>query len=64
MDKALFKRMCRGLGLPVVDWREIRAERWARDPDGVLAELDAFAAGDRRPAADGQAGRAWAAASG
>ena len=25
MDKALFKRMCRGLGLPVVDWREIRA---------------------------------------
>ena len=25
MDKALFKRMCRGLGLPVVDWREVRA---------------------------------------
>ena len=33
MDKALFKRMCRGLGLPVVDWREVRAARWAADPD-------------------------------
>ena len=31
MDKALFKRMCRGLGLPVADWREVRAERWAAD---------------------------------
>jgi D-alanine-D-alanine ligase len=45
MDKALFKRMCRGLGLPVVDWREIRRDRWARDRDGVLGELAAFAAG-------------------
>ena len=34
MDKALFKRMCRGLGLPVVDWREVRAARWRDDPDG------------------------------
>ena len=32
MDKALFKRMCRGIGLPVVDWREVRASRWASDP--------------------------------
>lgn len=45
MDKARFKRMCRGLGLPVVDWREIRADRWAADPDGVRSELEAFAAG-------------------
>jgi D-alanine-D-alanine ligase len=45
MDKALFKRLARGLGLPVVDWREIAAERWRRDRDGVLGELDAFAAG-------------------
>jgi D-alanine-D-alanine ligase len=45
MDKALFKRMCRGIGLPVVDWREIRAERWHRDQAGVLGELGAFAAG-------------------
>ena len=43
MDKALFKRLVRGLGLPVVDWREIGAARWAAEPDAVLAELDAFA---------------------
>ena len=45
MDKVLFKRMCRGIGLPVIDWREIRMERWRRDPSGVLVELEAFAAG-------------------
>jgi D-alanine-D-alanine ligase len=49
MDKALFKRLCRGLGLPIVDWREIRAARWARDPAGVLLELAAFAAGAADP---------------
>lgn len=49
MDKALFKRMCRGLGLPVVDWREIRASRWRADADGVLRELTAFAAGTADP---------------
>jgi D-alanine-D-alanine ligase len=50
MDKALFKRLCRGLGLPIVDWREIRVARWRRDPDNVRLELEAFAAGapDRR----------------
>jgi D-alanine-D-alanine ligase len=45
MDKTLFKRMCRGIGLPVVDWREIHAARWMTDPAGVRAELEAFAAG-------------------
>ena len=45
MDKALFKRMCRGIGLPVVDWLEVRAERWAAARDAVLAELEAFAGG-------------------
>jgi D-alanine-D-alanine ligase len=50
MDKALFKRLLRGLGVPVVDWREVRADRWARDRDGVLGELEAFASalGDTR----------------
>jgi D-alanine-D-alanine ligase len=50
MDKAVFKRLVRGLGLPVVDWREVRAARWSRDPEGVLTELEAFAAatGDAR----------------
>jgi D-alanine-D-alanine ligase len=49
MDKAIFKRLCRGLGLPVGDWREVRAARWASDPAGVLAELEAFAAGTGDP---------------
>ena len=49
MDKALFKRLCRGLGLPVVDWREIRRDRWTRDRAGVLGELGAFAAGAGDP---------------
>lgn len=43
MDKALFKRLVRGLGLPVVDWLEVRAARWRRDRAGVLRELEAFA---------------------
>jgi D-alanine-D-alanine ligase len=57
MDKALFKRLCRGLGLPVVDWREIRADRWARDPGGVRTELTAFAAGGADDTGAGHDGR-------
>ncbi len=49
MDKTLFKRLCRGLGLPLVDWREIRALRWAEDPAGVRLELVAFASGAADP---------------
>jgi len=49
MDKALFKRLCRGLGLPVMDWREIRADRWRTARDGVEAELNAFVAGADDP---------------
>jgi D-alanine-D-alanine ligase len=45
MDKSLFKRMCRGLGIPVVDWREVRAARWRSDRSGVRREMAAFAAG-------------------
>jgi D-alanine-D-alanine ligase len=45
MDKAVFKRLVRGFGLPVVDWVEIRARRWRDGPDAVLAELTAFARG-------------------
>ncbi len=50
MDKALFKRLGRGLGLPVIDWLEVRAERWAGDRQAVLAQLDAFTrrTGDQR----------------
>lgn len=49
MDKTLFKRLCRGIGLPVADWREVRAGRWAADPAGVRVELAAFAAGAADP---------------
>ena len=45
MDKAIFKRLVRGIGLPVVDWVEIRHARWLADPAAVRAELEAFAAG-------------------
>ena len=47
MDKALFKRLCRGLGLPIIDWREIRERALARGSgrrpgraDGVLRRAD------------------------
>jgi D-alanine-D-alanine ligase len=49
MDKAIFKRLCRGLGLPVGDWREVRADRWAADRPGVLGEIEAFASGTGDP---------------
>jgi D-alanine-D-alanine ligase len=49
MDKALFKRLVRGLGLPVVDWREISLRRWQADQTAVLGELEAFAQGTGDP---------------
>ena len=49
MDKTLFKRLCRGIGLPIVDWREVHAGGWARDPAAVRGELTAFAAGAADP---------------
>ncbi|MEA2607946.1 MAG: D-alanine-D-alanine ligase, partial [Chloroflexota bacterium] len=38
-------RLCRGIGLPVADWREIRLGRWQADPAAVRGELEAFVAG-------------------
>ncbi len=49
MDKTIFKRLCRGIGLPVVDWREVHASRWANDPAAVRAELTAFTAATGDP---------------
>jgi D-alanine-D-alanine ligase len=37
--------MCRGRGIPVVDWREVRQSRWTADRSGVRREMLAFAAG-------------------
>jgi D-alanine-D-alanine ligase len=49
MDKAIYKRLVRGLGLPVLDWIEVTAKRWADRRADVLVEIDAFAAGSGEP---------------
>ena len=49
MDKAVFKRLTRGIGLPIVDWIEVRASRWAGERAAVLGQLEAFAAGTGDP---------------
>src|SRR6185503_846351 len=49
MDKAAQKRAWRGLGLPVIDWVEVRATAWAANRATVLAQLDAFARGGAAP---------------
>jgi D-alanine-D-alanine ligase len=49
MDKGVQKRIWRGLGLPVVDWREVRAGAWRTAPAAILAELEAFAAENGDP---------------
>jgi D-alanine-D-alanine ligase len=49
MDKALFKRLARGLRLPVVDWIEVPAARWSSDRPAVLVGIERFAGdGDQR----------------
>jgi D-alanine-D-alanine ligase len=48
MDKVAQKRVWRGLGLPVVDWIEVRAAAWQANPAAVGAQLSAFA-GDVDP---------------
>ena len=42
MDKALYKRLVRGLGIPVVEWIEVTSTRWAADRRRVLDEVAAF----------------------
>jgi len=42
MDKALFKRLVRGLGMTVVDWFEVTATRWSRERQRVLIDIEAF----------------------
>jgi D-alanine-D-alanine ligase len=45
MDKIAQKRIWRGLGLPVIDWVEVRGATWAANRALVLKQLEAFAAG-------------------
>ena len=49
MDKAAQKRIWRGLGLPVVDWLEVRAAAWQGSREAVLGQLEAFAAAAADP---------------
>lgn len=50
MDKTLFKRLCRGLGLPVLPWVDVTAADWRDHRASVLTSLETFATGlaDRR----------------
>jgi D-alanine-D-alanine ligase len=50
MDKIAQKRIWRGMGLPVIDWQEVRVGTWQSSRELVLGQLDAFAAGS--PGAD------------
>lgn len=49
MDKILFKKLCLGLGMPVVPWIEIGAGEWSSDPQSVQRRVAEFAAGLRDP---------------
>jgi len=39
MDKVVQKRLWRGLGLPVIDWREVRASEWRARPEAILGAV-------------------------
>ncbi|MEX2548262.1 MAG: D-alanine--D-alanine ligase family protein [Chloroflexota bacterium] len=43
MDKALFKRITRALGMPVVPWIELSAAEWKQDPAGAQRRIAEFA---------------------
>jgi D-alanine-D-alanine ligase len=45
MDKIAQKRIWRGLGLPVIDWIEVRGATWGANRAAVLTQLEAFAGG-------------------
>ena len=49
MDKVVQKRIWRGLGLPVIDWQEVRAAAWSANRAGVLGQLEAFAGATNPP---------------
>ncbi|MEA3309365.1 MAG: D-alanine--D-alanine ligase family protein [Chloroflexota bacterium] len=41
MDKIVFKHVCRDVGLPVVEGMPCTRRRWGREPEAVLAEIEA-----------------------
>lgn len=44
MDKAVFKRLCVGVGIPVVPWLALQRTDFEADQPGTLQRLEAFAA--------------------
>ena len=56
MDKALFKRICAAIGMPVVPWIEVAAGEWRSDPAGGAVARRGVRRGAARPAGDRQAG--------
>lgn len=49
MDKTLFKRVCRSLGLPVLPWVEVGAADWQGRRREVLGAIEAFGASAADP---------------
>jgi D-alanine-D-alanine ligase len=45
MDKALFKRLALGLGMPVVPWIEVTAGEWQADARRTQRRIEEFSAG-------------------
>jgi D-alanine-D-alanine ligase len=45
MDKAIFKRLVAGMGIPVVEWMEVSARRWANERAGVMRAFEVLAEG-------------------
>jgi D-alanine-D-alanine ligase len=45
MDKTLFRRLAKGLGMPLLPWIEISAAEWAADPQAVQRRVNEFSAG-------------------
>ena len=44
MDKALFRRLAKALGMPLLPWIEIHADEWAADPRAVQRRVEEFSA--------------------
>jgi D-alanine-D-alanine ligase len=44
MDKALFKRLARALGMPVLPWVDVNAVEWSADPQAVQRRVAEFSA--------------------
>jgi D-alanine-D-alanine ligase len=42
MDKGLFRRLAKGLGMPLLPWIEIDAAEWSRDPHAVQRRVQEF----------------------